>query len=183
VAGGRGAAQPASRPQPDRRYVAAVKTFEDAVRLLQKQSFARARELFRKLAEVPFLEISGRAQIHARLCERRLSLQGRAPRGAEEYYDLGIAALNARQLDRAIAQLSKSDRLQPNRDHVQYALAAAHAVSHNPEVALAHLKAAIAMSAGNRGRARHDDDFLLLENDPRFRKLVGTEVPALSSSS
>ena len=171
------AARLGERPQVDRQYMAAVKTFEDAVRLLQKRSFSRARDLFKKVAEVPFLEISGRAQIHARLCERRLNHQGRLPRGAEEYYDLGVAALNARQLDQAIAQLSKSDRLRPNRDHVRYALAAAHALGDNPEVALSHLKAAIELRAGNRGLARQDEDFLLLEKDPRFRQLVGTEVP------
>jgi tetratricopeptide (TPR) repeat protein len=158
------------------RYVTAVKNFEAGVRLFQKQNYEKAKEVFEKLAGGPAYEVANRAETYLRLCERKLGRKEVAPKTAADYYDRGVAQLNARNLERAIEYLNRADRLEPNQDHVRYALAAAQALLRNVEAALEHLKAAIELRPANRFLARKDEDFRWLAADPRFRRLVHPEV-------
>jgi tetratricopeptide (TPR) repeat protein len=157
----------------DPQYLAALRDFEAAVRHFQKQKFDKAKEIFEKLASSPALDVAARARVHLQLCERKLSAQ-RAPaaKTAEEYYNLGVMELNVCSFDQAVEHLSKADKLAPNREHIRYVLAAAHALQGNTGAALEHLSAAISLRPENRIRARRDEDFRLLASDPRFRQLI-----------
>ena len=95
-----------------------------------------------------------------------------APKSAMDYYNLGIAELNAGRLDLAIQCLGKADKAAPNRDDIRYALAAAHALLGKADMAFEHLKAAIELRPENRFLARHDEDLEPLRDDPRFRSLM-----------
>jgi len=170
------AQEPAERQQAHLQYLAAVKNFEVGLRHLQKQNYEKSREIFEKLASSAADEVANRARTYLRMCERKLGRAGSLPKTAAEYYDLGVAQLNARNLDSAIEHLSKADRLGPNQDHVQYALAAAHTLLGNVEAALGHLKSAIALRRANRFLACKDEDFQSLVDDPRFRRLLRSEA-------
>jgi tetratricopeptide (TPR) repeat protein len=156
----------------DAQYQVAVKNFEAAVRAFQKQKFQKAMRLFENLADSEFAEVMQRARVYMRLCQQKVGRTGPAPRTAEEYYTLGVAALNARELERAIEHLDKAEKLRPNKDHIQYALAAAHSLRGNVNSALEHLKAAIKLRPEDRFQARRDEDFQGLASDSRFRHLV-----------
>ncbi len=172
----------AAKLRSDPRYTAAVKSFEAATRYFLKEQYAKAREVFEKIvAEAP-AEVAERARVHLRLCEQKMTEAGAAPKSATDNYNLGIAALNARQLDQAIEYLRRADRTAPNREEIRYALAAAFALQGNPDAALEHLKAAIELRSGNRFQARMDEDFQPLAEDPRFRKLTQAELPCTTPS-
>ena len=168
----------------DPLYLAAVKNFEAGVRHFQAERFAKARQIFEKLSASTYPEVADRARLHLRLCEHRQSRPAPAPKTAQDYYVLGVAELNARQLESAIEHLSRADRLEPNSGHIRYALAAAHALQGDTEAALEHLKAAITLEPRNGFQARDDDDFRALASDSRFRSLVGSNGshPAETSS-
>jgi tetratricopeptide (TPR) repeat protein len=164
------------RQRIDAQYQAAVKNFDAAIRAFQRQNYERAMEVFEKLAGSEFPEIADRARVHLRLCEQKVSRSGPAPKTAEEHYTLGVAALNARELDRAVEHLSKADKLRPKRDHIRYALASVHALLGNVDAALEQLEVAIKLRPANRFQARRDEDFQGLASDPRFRRLVYPEL-------
>ncbi len=172
-----------SRPSPgeierqriDAQYQAAVKTFESAVRAFQKQKYHKAMELFENLVKSEFTEVVQRARVYMRLCQQKVNRSGPTPRTAEEYYTFGVAALNARELESAIEHLGKAERLRPNKDHIQYALAAAYSLRGNASSALEHLKAAIRLRPEDRFQARRDEDFQRLASDSRFRQLLYAE--------
>jgi tetratricopeptide (TPR) repeat protein len=171
------AAQASAEEQRSRaRYVAAVRNFEAGVRFFQKQSYKKAKDIFENLAAGSAREVANRAETYLRLCEQKLSRTELAPRTAADYYNLGVAQLNARNLETAVEYLNKADRLGPNQDHVHYALAAAHALLGNVGSALEHLKAAIELRAANRFVASKDEDFRSLASDPRFRRLLHPEA-------
>lgn len=159
----------------DAKYRAAVRNFETATRSFYHQNYARAKELFAKVMATGSREIAERARVHVRLCEQKLSKPAPPPKTPADYYNLGVAALNARNLDLAIQLLSKANKAAPQRDEIRYALAAAHAVEGNADAAFEHLKAAIAMRPENRFLARHDEDLEPLRADPRFRELMQAE--------
>ncbi len=153
-------------------YQAAVKSFEVAVRAFQKQDYRKAAEFFEKLADIDARDIAERAQLHLRLCRQRLGKVAPVPKSAEEYYALGVAFINARDLERATEHLAKANKMKPNQDHTQYALAVSHALGGHADEAISHLEKAIAMRPENRYDARRDADFHSLINDARFRALV-----------
>lgn len=168
-------ARAAEKQQSYVRYLAAVKNFEIAARAFQRQNYERAKAIFEKLAHGEIREVAERARVHLRLCEQKLTRPGPPPKTAEDHYTLGVGALNVRSLDEAIEHLGRAHKLEPEREHIRYALAAAHALQGNAEAALEHLKAAISLRPANRIQVRHDEDFLALALDSRFRQLVYPE--------
>lgn len=166
----------AEMDRSDPQFKAALKSFGAATRFFHKQNFKKAQELFEEVVGSPARELAERARVHLVLCEQKLGRPAPAPKTAGEYYDLGVAELNARNLDLAIEYLNKADKSAPNHEHIKYALAAAHAVQRNADVALEHLKAAIALRPGNRFQVRLDEDFQPLASDPRFKRLIHAEA-------
>ena len=153
-------------------YQAAVKAYEAAVRAFQQQNYGKAKELFEKLVASPVLDVAERSRVHVRICEPRRNPVAPSPKGAAEYYDLGVAELNARRLEAAVEHLSKALKSAPDRDEIRYALAAAHALQGNADAALEHLKVALTLRPQNRFQARRDEDFESLRSDERFQSLV-----------
>ena len=153
-------------------YQSALKNFEAAVSAFQKHNFERARELFAKVAAGPTGEVAVRAETYLRMCEGKLHPAQPVAKTAAELYDLGIAQLNARQLEAALESLKRAFALSPHQEHIRYALAAAHAQQGNVETALEHLKAAIELRPANRYLASRDEDFQPLTADPRFARLL-----------
>ena len=160
------------RPQSDIQYQTVIKNFETGVRAFQKQNYGKAAEIFEKLIDSDARDVAERAQMHLRLCRQRSGRLARPPKSADEYYAMGIACLNARNLEQAVEHLSKADKMKPNQDHVRYALAVSHALEGNIETAFAHLEAAFALRPENRIHARRDEDFQGIAADPRFRRLT-----------
>ena len=168
----RASAQDAEKQRFDAQCQAAVKNFELAARAFQKQNYEKAKEIFEKLAGSEVRDVAERARVHLRLCQQKLSRPTRSPKTAEEYYVLGVGALNARRLDEAIDYLHKAHRVEPEREHIRYALAAAYALQGDTIAALDHLKAAITLRPANRIQARNDEDFHRLAADLRFKNLL-----------
>jgi tetratricopeptide (TPR) repeat protein len=154
------------------KFLAGVKNFEAGVRLFQKQSYERAKEIFERLQEDSTVEVRNRAQVYLHLCEQKLSQAAPSPRSAEDHYDLGVAQLNARQIEAALDNLTRANKLRPNQEHIRYALAAAHAQAGNGDAAIEHLTAAIELRPNNRYQASKDADFQSLASDPRFARLI-----------
>jgi tetratricopeptide (TPR) repeat protein len=158
------------------QHIAAVKEFESGVLMFQKQNFERAREIFEKLEARGPVEVGSRAGAYLKMCEQKLAASTPASRSARECYDLGIAQLNARDLDAALESLARADKMAPSQEHIRYALAAVCAQHGNADAALGHLAAAIQLRPANRAMAAQDDDFQPLTSDIRFQKLIRSGV-------
>jgi tetratricopeptide (TPR) repeat protein len=118
-------------------------------------------------------EIQERAKILISASEKKIQEKARAVlRSAEDYYNVGIAELNRRELDAAIQHLQHALKLMPSGDHILYALATANALQGNREQALQFLKQSISHRGENRFLAIRDSDFESLQDDSEFRRLV-----------
>ena len=162
-------------PVVDEKHAAAVRSFEAGLHLEQRQNFKKAREIFEKLVATAPADIADRARVHVKACVERGGEVTKPPKTAGEYHVLGVAELNLRELASAVEHLSKAQRLEPRREEIRYALAAAYALQGNAEAALEQLKTAIALRPQNRFQARHDADFQPLAGDPRFLSLVSQD--------
>jgi tetratricopeptide (TPR) repeat protein len=151
---------------------AQLKAFEQAVRLFHAAKFAEAREQFAKAVGGPNREMGHNAELHIRMCERRLAKPVVDLKTAEEHYNYGVAMVNARNLLDARQHLETALKLQPDADHVYYALALCKGLSGDIDGAYENLKRAIDLEPRNRISARQDADFGGFSSYPQIQQLL-----------
>jgi len=140
-----------------------LQVFDRAAKLFRAQRFAEARDLFAKAAEGKLREVSHNARLHIMMCNRRLERPSVELRTVEEFYNVGVERLNARDLEGARRTLQKAIDLTRQdgdaADYVYYAMAACQALSGDWRGAYENLKRAIEIEPRNRVAARQDPDF------------------------
>lgn len=149
--------------------------FEAAMKLFHARKLQEARDLFATAAEGPERDVAQRARLHIAMCDRRLQQATVSLKSAEEYYNYGVALLNARNVAEARTHLEKALSMAPGTDHIHYAVALAQALSGDSANAYENLKRAIELEPRNRIIARQDADFAPLANQPPFDVLLYPE--------
>lgn len=151
---------------------AQLKSFEQAVRLFHTRKFSEAREHFGKATSGPNREMAHNAELHIRMCDRRLEKAVVDLKTAEERYNYGVAMINARNLGEAQQHLEAALKLEPQADHILYALALCNCLVGDMEGGYEHLKRAIDLDPRNRISARQDADFAAFTNHPQMQQLL-----------
>lgn len=153
-----------------------LKAYEEGLKQFQQQKFPRAKQALERVLEGPNKELADRARTHLRICDQRVS---RAPepsaKSAEDHYNQGIAMMNLGRWDEAREHLDRARKSAPKADHIVYAMAALDCLTGEAESSMQNLKVAIQLRAENRYRARNDEDFAFLQEDPRFTELLYPE--------
>jgi len=152
-----------------------LSSFEAAMKLFHARKLQEAREQFQTAAEGPERDVAQRARLHISMCDRRLQQATVALKSAEDYYNYGVALINARNIAEARAHLEKALAMSPGTDHIHYALALAQALSGDSINAFDNLKRAIELEPRNRIMARQDADFAPLANQSPFDVLLYPE--------
>ncbi len=152
--------------------------FEAAMRLFHARELGEARVLFQQAATGAERDVAQRAQLHIAMCNRRLQQTTVSFGTAEEYYNYGVALINARSLTEARTHLEKALEIAPESDHIHYALALAQALSGDLAGAHENLRRAIELEPRNRLIARQDADFAPLAHQAVFRSLLYPEKKA-----
>ena len=99
------------------------------------------------------------------MCDRRLQQAAVSFGTAEEYYNYGVALINARNLAEARTHLEKALAIAPGTDHIHYALALAQALSRRSRRAPTRTSGAPSnWSRATACIARQDADFAPLAN-------------------
>ena len=163
----------AAAAQPDGQGQRAA--FEAAMKLFHARNLREAREFFMRATKGPARDVAQRAQLHAAMCDRRLEQSAPVLRTAEEYYNYGVALMNARDVGAAREHLETALRLAPGSDHIHYALGLAQALAGDLAGAHENLRRAIELEPHNRIVARHDADLAPLAGQPPFDALLYPE--------
>jgi tetratricopeptide (TPR) repeat protein len=170
------------RDPNDQATVQQLKAYEEGLKQFQQQKFHRAKELLERVVEGPSKELSDRARIHLRICGQRISRPAEpTAKSAEDHYNQGIAMMNLGRWDDAREHLDRARKAAPKADHIVYAMAALDCLTGEAESSMQNLKIAIQLRAENRYRARNDEDFAFLQEDPRFTELLYPEREGASS--
>ena len=173
--------QPGGVEQVDPQVQAQMKVYEVAMALFHQQKFQRAKQELEKVIAGPSKELADRARTHLRITEQRMKpVAEQNPKSPEDHYQRGVAMMNLGRWDEARESLEKARKLAPKADHVHYALAALDCLTGEADSALANLKIAIELRPANRYRARNDEDFNFLQEDPRFTELLYPEKEGYS---
>jgi len=172
AASGQDAAGLAAAAEARSAAQAQLKSFEQAVRLFHARKFAEARELFVKASGGSNREMAHNAELHIRMCDRRLEKPVVDLKTAEDHYNYAVAMINARNLSEAQQHLEDALELEPRADHVLYALALAKGLAGDLDGAHDHLKRAIELEPRNRISARQDADFGTFSSHPQIQQLL-----------
>lgn len=176
----RGALVPKPLPAPPKKppspgAVAAVRAFEQALRLFNRQDFAAAKSAFLsllgKFAEQA--EIVARVRTYLAICEQRLARSPAAPRNPDALYNQGVFELNKGNTAEAIELFEKALKAEPRADHIYYSLAAAYARLNDVPKAMEALRRAIGIRPVHRSHARRDLDLAGLRSNEDFQQLTG----------
>lgn len=153
-----------------------LKSYEEGLKQFQQQKFQRAKEALERVTQGPNKELADRARIHLRICAQRISRPAHPVlKSAEDHYNQGIAMMNLGRWDDAREHLDRARKAAPKADHIVYAMAALDCLTGEAESSMENLKIAIQLRPDNRYRARNDEDFAFLQEDPRFTELLYPE--------
>jgi tetratricopeptide (TPR) repeat protein len=155
-----------------------LSAFEAAMRHFHARRLGEARDLFALATQGPERDVAQRSRLHIAMCDRRLEQPDVSLRSAEDYYNYGIALLNARNVTAAREHLQMALRISPGAEHVHYALGVAQALAGDYAGALENLRRAIELEPRNRLAARQDADLAPLLNQPPFDSLLRPEKKA-----
>jgi len=161
-------AQPASMPDQ-------LEVFESAIKLFHAKKFREARERFLAAKRGNDRGIAHKADLHVRMCDRRLEEQGVVLHTPDEHYDYAITLINERKLPTARQHLMKALEQLPEADHVYYALALCDGLGGDLQGAYDNLRRAIELQPRNRISARQDADFAAIANQPPLDRLLFPE--------
>ena len=166
-------APPKKPPSPG--TLAAVRAFEQALRLFNRHDFGPARSGFLSVLEkfTEQAEIIARARTYLAICEQRLARSPSVPRNPDALYDQGVFQFNRGNTADAIELFDKALKVEPRADHVYYSLAAAYARLNDTSKAMDALRRAIGIRPAHRSHARRDLDFVGLRSNEDFQQLTG----------
>jgi tetratricopeptide (TPR) repeat protein len=173
------AVSPVGKDKPESQ----MQVFERAIKLFRAQQFREARDLFQSAAEGPARELAHNSRLHINMCNRRLEKPEIQLRSLEDFYNVGIERLNARDFESARRNLQSAIELTRNdsdaADHVYYAMAACQALSGDSRGAYENLKRAIEIEPRNRVAARQDPDFAAVAQQPQLQPLLYPDKSSL----
>jgi len=152
-----------------------LNSFESAMRFFHARKLQEAREQFEIAAGGPERDVAQRAKLHIAMCDRRLLQPTVKLQSVEDYYNYGVALINARNILEARRHHEQAMQMAPGADHIHFALALAQALSGDTANAYENLKRAIELEPRNRIMARQDPDFAPLANQPPFDVLLYPE--------
>ena len=166
---------PPPKKPPTANALAAVRAFEQALKVFNRHGYADARTAFDAVLEKfpDQAEVTAGARTYLAICEQRLSRAPSVPRDAESLYDQGVFQFNKGNTREAIDLYDKALRADPRADHVWYSLAAAYARQTDSSKALDALRRAIGIRSVHRSHARRDLDFAGLRTNHDFQQLTG----------
>lgn len=163
------AAPTSARPQAE--------TFAEAMRLFWASQYDRAIALFEQAAHGRDLSIAESAQMHIRMCRRRIESAQPDLKTPEQQHLYALSLINQQRFEDALPWLKKAVAADPKGDY-QYALALALGRLGHSEDAAEALRLALAADGALRTTAKNDPDFAPLLADPAIREVLEPSQPA-----
>jgi len=169
---------PEPKPLPSPKTIAAIRAFESALKLFNRQDFSAARVAFLQIMEnhPDQPDIAAPVRTYLAICDQKLSRMPARTRTPDALYDQGIFEFNRGNVETAIAIFEKALKAEPRADHLLYSLAAAYAREGHQSKSVETLRKAIAANPAHRSHARHDPDFAPLKGNREFQKVAGLDL-------
>lgn len=175
--------QPEPAPAaPPRRpaFYEALAIYETGVRALQRHDFEAAAESLRGVIQKypSERELVERARLYLQVCERETARRPSGPQTPTESVYAATVALNAGDVEGALAHLGRALEKAPDSDHAHYIMSVALVDKGDIAMALVHLRHAISLNPENRSVALQDPDLETLHDLEAFHQAIDAAAEA-----
>ncbi|MEO9365094.1 MAG: hypothetical protein ABI341_03200 [Nitrososphaera sp.] len=165
-----------STPAPSRKAASApaktqAEIFAEAMRLFWAADYGRAIPLFEQATQGRDLSISESAQMHIRMCRRRMESAQPELKTPEQQHLYALSLINEQRFQEALPWLQKAVASDPRGDY-QYALALVLGRLGHVADAAGALRLALAADHSLRVTAKNDPDFAPLLSEPAIREVL-----------
>lgn len=155
----------------------ALKEMERGLQQLHKQNYDEALPHFQAILDgFPHeKELVDRVKVYARVCRASIDTRKEKTHKPEEYFYLGVMKANEANFDEAVEYLDRALQVDPRDERSHYVMASTRALRGERDLAIQHLKEAIALNVTNRAYAQNDPDFEPLRTEDEFQNLIHPE--------
>ena len=166
------------KPLPSPKAIAAIKAFEQALKLFNRQDFAGAKASFEQIINSysDQIDIAAPVRTYLAICEQKMARGSAKTRNPDALYNQGVFEFNRGNVEAAIDIFEKALKAEPRADHLLYSLAAAYAREGQDVKSVEALRKAIAVNPVHRSHARHDPDFTPLRGNREFMRVSGLDL-------
>jgi len=166
------------KPRPSPKALAAIRAFENALKLFNRQDFGAAKASFEQLIanHSDQTDIAAPVRTYLAICEQKVTRTSTKNRNPDALYNQGVFEFNRGNVEAAIDIFEKALKSEPRADHLLYSLAAAYAREGEELKSVEALRKAIAVNPAHRSHARHDPDFTPLRNNQEFLRISGLDL-------
>jgi hypothetical protein len=173
------AAAAIAKAPPPRPTDIQLANWNKAMQMFSQRRFEDALPLFRETAMGPAVHVADKARSYEQICLRQSARPQAEFRTPDDHFYYGVERMNARDLAQAQKHLSMALKLQPDGDHILYAIALCCGLSGDGTGACENLKRAIDLEPRNRVIARQDSEFALVADQfPGVRALLSSSPAA-----
>jgi tetratricopeptide (TPR) repeat protein len=166
------------KPLPSPKALAAIRSFEHALKLFNRQDFAAAKVSFEQLIanHSDQTDIAAPVRTYLAICEQKMVRTSAKNRNPDALYNQGVFEFNRGNVGAAIEIFEKALKSEPRADHLLYSLAAAYARQGQDAKSVDALRKAIAVNPVHRSHARRDPDFTPLRTNQEFLRISGLDL-------
>jgi tetratricopeptide (TPR) repeat protein len=166
------------KPLPSPKAIAAIRAFEHALKLFNRQDFAAAKGSFEQLIanHSDQTDIAAPVRTYLAICDQKMARTSTKNRNPDALYNQGVFEFNRGNVGAAIDIFEKALKSEPRADHLLYSLAAAYAREGEHAKSVDALRKAIAANPVHRSHARHDPDFTPLRTNQEFLRISGLDL-------
>lgn len=166
------------KPLPSPKAIAAIKAFEHALKLFNRQDFGAAKASFEQIISsyADQTDIAAPVRTYLAICEQKMARASAKTRTPDALYNQGVFEFNRGNVEAAIDIFEKALKSEPRADHLLYSLAAAYAREGDDVKSVEALRKAIAVNPVHRSHARHDPDFTPLRGNREFLRVSGLDL-------
>lgn len=153
-----------------------AEVFSEAMRFFWASQYERAIPLFEQAAQGRDLSIAESANMHIRMCRRRMESAQPDLKTPEQQHLYALSLINEQRFQDALPWLRKAVDADPRGDY-QYSLALVLGRTGQTADAAEALRLALQADGGLRSIARNDPDFAPLLGDPAIRQVLEPVEP------
>jgi len=166
------------KPMPSPKAIAAIRAFEQALKLFNRQDFAAAKVAFEQIIDNhgEQTDIAAPVRTYLAICDQKMVRASSKTRNPDALYNQGVFEFNRGNVEAAIDIFEKALKAEPRADHLLYSLAAAYAREGHDAKSVEALRKAIAVNPVHRSHARHDPDFTPLRGNREFLRVSGLDL-------